>query len=701
MTDDVALRRRIARPRAHWILFGLVLSFLVMSLLADGIARGHIGTSSAPAVGGQASSGLARTPSLIDLSSKEMRASGPGRRVAVLTFDDGPDPRWTPAIMDVLDEHDVPATFFLVGSRVLEWPEIVREQVERGFEIGAHTMSHADLGSLPAWRQELELSLTQTAIEGAASVTTSLLRLPYSSTAAAMSRTDLAAARRAADAGYLLSFTDRNSQDWLEPGVDAIVASSMPPDNDGAVILFHDAGGNRRQTVEALRVLIPKLKAKAYEFATVSQAAGLDPADVNRPADPSRRLRGLALSTGMRGARAVSWFVMLLPIPLLVLILLRTLLLVPLARRHKRRKESVEAGPPIAPGISIVVPAYNEEVGIVAAIRSLAASDYPDFELIVVDDGSTDATADAVEALGLAMVTLIRQPNKGKAHALNTGIARSSKEIVVTVDGDTLFEPATLQYLVRPFKEPTVGAVSGNTKVGNRKGLLGRWQHIEYVMGFNLDRRTLDVLNCIPTVPGAIGAFRKEALASVGGMPEDTLAEDTDLTMALNRAGWRVVYEDQAIAWTEAPSSVSALWKQRYRWSYGTLQCLWKHRGVLTSKQPLRRAFPYLLAFNVLVPLISPVIDLFALYGLFVMDPVRVALYWLAFNCAQLAIAVYAFRLDGESPRPLWSLPLQQFFYRQLTYLVIIQSVVSALLGARLQWHKLHRTGDVELPVPG
>jgi poly-beta-1,6 N-acetyl-D-glucosamine synthase len=688
----------MARPRAHWILLALLLTFLVMSLLAEGVVHGSIGRSAAPRAA-TTGTGLAGTPSLVDLSSGEVRASGPGRRVAVLTFDDGPDPTWTPKILDVLERHRVPATFFVVGSRVLRYPEIVREEVARGFEIGAHTLSHADLGSLPAWRQDLELNVTQTAIEGATSISTSLLRLPYSAAASAMSENDLAAARRAAGSGYLLSFTDRNSYDWLRPGVNAIVNSAMPTRGEGAVILFHDSGGNRQQTVDALDVLIPKLKAEGYRFETVSGAAGLDPASVNRPAQSSRRLRGLALMTGMKGARAVTWLVTFLPIPLLVLIVLRTLLLVPLARRHKRRKDQAEAGPPATPGVSIVVPAYNEEVGIAAAIRSLAASDYPDFEIIVVDDGSTDGTAEAVNELAVPMLRLIRQVNAGKARALNTGIEHSTKEIVVTVDGDTLFEPSTVTKLVRPFKDARVGAVSGNTKVGNRGGLLGRWQHIEYVMGFNLDRRTLDVLNCIPTVPGAIGAFRREALGSVGGMPEDTLAEDTDLTMALNRAGWRVVYEDEAIAWTEAPSNVATLWKQRYRWSYGTLQCLWKHRGVLLTRKHLRRAFPYLLTFNVLIPLLSPLIDLFALYGLLFMDARSIVAYWVVFNLVQLVIAYYAFRLDGERPGPLWALPLQQFFYRQLMYLVIIQSAVSALTGVRLRWQKLDRSGDVELPA--
>ena len=676
-----------------------MLVLLVAALLANGLVQGEIGNSdTALEIDGELDSAAAAA-SLVDVSSGQIRSAGPGKRVIALTFDDGPDPEWTPKILSVLRRFDVPATFFVVGSEVLEYPEIARDMVRAGSEIGAHTLTHADMAAIPEWRQRLELSLTQSAIEGATSITTSLFRLPYSSKATFLGGEQEEVVRRIARSGYLLSFSDLDSEDWKRPGVEKIVANATPRDDRGAVILFHDAGGNRSQTVAALKLLIPKLQRRGYRFTTVSAAAGLSPEDVNRPAKSARRFRGLALLTGMQTARVITRIVTFLPLPFLILIVIRSLLLIPLARLHKRRKDRMESGPAATPGVSIIVPAYNEEVGIAAALRSLAASDYPDFEIIVVDDGSTDATLETVKALGIPGITLITQANAGKSAALNNGIGVSTKEIVVTVDGDTLFEPSTVTRLVRAFHDEKVGAVSGNTKVGNRRGLLGRWQHIEYVMGFNLDRRTLDVLNCIPTVPGAAGAFRKSALQGVGGMPTDTLAEDTDLTMILNRAGWKVVYEDDAIAWTEAPATVSQLWKQRYRWSYGTLQCLWKHRGVINSKQTLRRAFPYLLIFNVLVPLVSPVFDLFALYGLLFMDPWRVLVYWGAFNIVQFAIAVYAFRLDGESARPLWALPLQQFFYRQLMYLVIIQSVVAALLGARLHWHKLHRTGDVELPA--
>jgi cellulose synthase/poly-beta-1,6-N-acetylglucosamine synthase-like glycosyltransferase len=357
----------------------------------------------------------------------------------------------------------------------------------------------------------------------------------------------------------------------------------------------------------------------------------------------------------------------------------------------------------LAPPVSIVVPAYNEAVGIEAAVRSLAASDYPDLEIVVVDDGSDDGTADLVEALGLARVQVIRQRNQGKAVALNTGVAACRNDILVMVDGDTVFQPDTVRWLVQPFQDQRVGAVSGNTKVGNRRGLLGRWQHLEYVVGFNLDRRMYDLLLCMPTVPGAIGAFRREALAAVGGVSTDTLAEDTDLTMAVNRAGYRVVYEQRALAWTEAPSSINALWRQRYRWCYGTLQSVWKHRGAVRDRGQGRRlgrvGLPYLLAFQVGLPLMAPIVDVFALYGLLFLSPWRVAAYWGGFLLLQVIVSAYALRLDHEPLRPLWALPLQQLVYRQLMYLVVIQSLISALSGSRLRWHKLERTGELTVPA--
>ena len=379
-----------------------------------------------------------------------------------------------------------------------------------------------------------------------------------------------------------------------------------------------------------------------------------------------------------------------------VLALSRGILLCVLAGRHARSVRPALAHP--APGVSVVVPAFNEAAVIEATVRSLAASDYPSrLEIVVVDDGSTDETAVVVERLGLPCVRVLRQDNTGKAGALNTAIANARDDIIVCVDADTVFEPETVGLLVAALAAPGVGAVAGNTKVGNRDRRLGRWQHIEYVIGFNLDRRLYDVLRCMPTVPGAVGAFRREALEDVGLFSGDTLAEDTDLTIALGRAGWRVAYDAHAIAHTEAPGSLLGLWRQRVRWTHGTMQSVGKHRAALRGEHRGhigRRGLPYLLTQQVVAGGLAPSIDVLALYGLLTVGALPTAGGLIAYNALMLALAAYAFRLDGESLRPLWGLPAQQFASRQLVCLVLLRSALSALSGARPTWQRSIRAAE-------
>ncbi|MDX6698769.1 MAG: hypothetical protein QOE65_2166 [Solirubrobacteraceae bacterium] len=699
---------RIWDPPGHWRLLAFCAVVGVVVLTFQGVATHSVGASAEPRLEPGSPAPLVGLRSILAARGERLVTAQPppGRRIA-LTFDDGPDPKWTPQIADVLRAEHVPATFFVVGSQAARHPRIVRRLARDGHDLGDHTFTHTALSEGPLWQRRLQVQLTESVLAGVTGHYARFIRPPYSATPDAVTPRQERALARLAGRRYLIALADFDGEDWRRGSVAAIVAHASPRGTTGGTILLHDGGGNRRRTVAALRVLIPRLRARGFRFVTVSELAGL-PRSVTHPeATGWQHARGLVFEGSVRLAFAVIGALAWAMIAIAVLVGLRALLLFALATHHTRstRRRPAPLGSDL-PDVAVIVPAFNEEVGIERAVRSLATSHYPSLEVVVVDDGSSDRTADIVAGLALDRVRLVRQDNGGKAAALNTGIAETDAEVVVMVDGDTLFERDTLRHLVAPLADPDVGAVSGNTKVGNRGGLLGRWQHIEYVMGFNLDRRMYEVLQCTPTVPGAIGAFRRDVLAQVGGVPGDTLAEDTDLTLAIGRTGRRVVYAEDARAWTEAPSTVSALWRQRYRWSFGTMQSIWKHRDALWSRDPRqrrigRRALPYIFLFQILLPVTAPLIDLFAVYGVLFTDPVRVIGAWFAFNVLQLGVALYGFRLDGESPRPLWALPLQQFVYRQLMYLVVIESSVSAVKGLRAGWKHLPRTGDAMIGAKG
>jgi cellulose synthase/poly-beta-1,6-N-acetylglucosamine synthase-like glycosyltransferase/peptidoglycan/xylan/chitin deacetylase (PgdA/CDA1 family) len=645
---------------------------------------------------------------VLDTSADRPRSFRVPARTIALTFDDGPDPTWTPQVLAALRRHGAHATFFALGSQVARHPGLTRRLVAEGHEIGAHSFTHPQLADLPGWRRDLEYSQTQMAIAYATGRSTSLLRPPYSSFADALDDRGWSTVREAGDQGYLTVLNDTDSRDWARPGVDAIVRNATPKGDAGAIVLLHDAGGDRAQTVAALDRLIPAMRDRGYRFTTVSGALGDAVGPVNQPARSLDRWRGGALVWSVRAADATWWSLWALFIVVGALTLARTVLLFLFAVRHARRRRAPtwSWGPPVAEPVSIIVPAYNEHTTIGPAVRSLALSAHRQVEVIVVDDASTDGTADAVESLGLGNVRVVRIPPGGKATALNTGVALSTSDLVVMVDADTVVEPDSIHRLVQPFADPSVGAVAGNVKVGNRRGILGRWQHIEYVIGFNLDRRLYDTFGCLPTIPGALGGFRRQALVDAGGLSVETIAEDTDLTMAIHRSGWKVIYEESARAHTEAPATVAQLWKQRYRWSYGTMQAIWKHRRALVESGPSgrfgRRGLPFIALFTVLLPMLAPLLDLMAIYGAIFTDRWETVIAWLVMLVIQTITAVLAFRLDREPLRPLWTLPLQQFAYRQVMYLVLLQSAATALTGRRLHWQKLRRTGEVTVaPAPG
>ncbi len=692
-------------PRAHWPLLALVCLLLLAELCFSGYVNRAAGEGprQPAAVGPDPTMPVGSGPVLrIDGGTAVRTAAMPPGTVA-LTYDDGPDPRWTPQILDALKAAHAHATFFVIGSQVNRYPELVRRMVAEGHEVGVHTFTHPDLASVPPWRQRLEATLTANAVAAATDRSVRLLRPPYSSTPDAVTAGESAAMRTVAAMGFLIVLADRDTQDWRRPGVDAIVRAAMTGDSrgPGPVVMLHDGGGDRSQTVAATRRLLTDWR--EVHFVSATEGLGL-PAAAAAAAGRADQLRGIAMRWWQRSAlwtATAMWWLLVLAAGLGAL---RLALQVVAARRHHRR-----SGPGVRPHrrylgpVTVVIPAYNEAANIANTVRSLAFSDYPCVEIIVVDDGSTDATAAIVRGLRLPGVRVIRQPNAGKPAALNTGLAAARTDLLVLVDGDTVFDRAAIGHLVQPFADPEVGAVSGNTKVANRSGILGRWQHLEYVIGFNFDRRLFDLGRCMPTVPGAIGAFRRTALERVGRVPRETLAEDTDLTMALLRDGWRAVYTQRAIAWTEAPATLRQLWRQRYRWCYGTMQAMWKHRRAVIERgaggRLGRRGLLYLALFQVLLPLAAPALDVYALYGCAFLPVAQVVAVWCGFTVLQLITAGYALRLERERLAVLWAVPLQQFLYRQLLYLVVVQSAVAALLGGRQRWAPMARTGLEESSV--
>ncbi|MET9682051.1 glycosyltransferase [Streptomyces coeruleorubidus] len=627
---------------------------------------------------------VAKGGPVIGINRDGIRSGAMPARTVALTFDGGPDPVWTPRLLDLLRRNRARATFFVHGAQAARHPELIRRIRAEGHEIGSNTYTGAVLGESSAPRFRSELELTQSALAGATGVRTNLLRMPRTTTPDTLCGREWDAARRAAGYGYVLVAADKGAR---KPAQGIVRQLS--------------------QTESAYAEARRLLKNRSVDrFTTVSQGLGLVPY-----ASPSlvERWLGAGLIQVTRLGQAFSTAMIWVLGVAGGLGVLRLLLLALFARAHVRRLERFRTGAPwmreVSGPVTVLVPAYNEEAGIGSTLRSLLDSTHRELQVVVIDDGSSDRTADIAENMGDPRVEVVRQPNSGKAAALNTGLAHARYDIVVMVDADTVFEPDAIERIVQPLAHPAVGAVSGNTKVGNRRSLLARWQHLEYVFGFNLDRRMFEVLECMPTVPGAIGAFRRDAVIGVGGVSEDTLAEDTDLTMALWRAGWRVLYEESAVAWTEVPTTVRQLWRQRYRWCYGTLQAMWKHRGALLGMGPAgrfgRRGLTYLALFQVALPLLAPVIDVYALYGVLFRDPWESAAVWFAFLGVQIVCSGYALRLDGEPVRALWSMPFQIVVYRQLMYLVVIQSLVALLLGSRLRWQRMQRSGTAAEQIGG
>ncbi|HEX7872835.1 MAG TPA: glycosyltransferase [Sphingobium sp.] len=669
--------------------------------------------------------GLIRTARYDALPTANLvqRAGNDRRRVA-LTFDDGPDPKWTPHILDILKANHAPATFFVTGANVLGEADLLRRIIAEGSEVGNHSTTHPDLDRLSDSAIRLELNTTQRLVESYTGRSMRLFRAPYLGDAEPNRPGEIRPVRVAADMGYLSVGLNVDPLDWTVTTPERIIAQTVAQVESGdetrstQIILLHDSGGDRSATIRALPGIIRELRARGYEFVTVSRLAGLSSDAVMPVLTGSHHAAAGGAGTlflGLSGAGKIIGGLFLFAI---ILGIARSVILTALACWSARKAVTPDPAPHLVPRfVSVLIPAYNEERVIEASVRRVLASTGPRIEVIVIDDGSADATS-AIVARTFGMdprVTLLTLKNGGKARALNQGLRIAKGDIVIALDADTQFEPETIARLSRWFADPAIGAVAGNAKIGNRINLVTRWQSVEYVTAQNLERRALSALDAITVVPGAVGAWRRTALDEVGGYPADTLAEDQDLTIAIQRAGWKVACDVDAIAWTEAPDTFRGLFKQRYRWAFGTLQCLWKHRSAMLSGQARglsRIGMPQAWLFQIAFGLVSPLIDLALIASLidtglrllnhgFAMmqgDLVTIAAFWTAFAAIDVVCGWVAYRLDGKEGRfPALRLLMQRFGYRQLLYAVVVRALFAALSGPRVGWGKLDRSGEVSL----
>jgi len=635
------------------------------------------------------------------------QGKGPADGVT-LTFDDGPDGKWTPKILDILKDRGVSATFYMVGANMENHPNLVQRIVREGHSIGVHTYSHPNIALVSEERAHLEFNATQRLIEAITDHSTILFRPPYNADTNPHDAEEIVPIKLAQEMGYITQTADIDPQDWAEPGVATILTRIKEGRQEGGnIVLLHDAGGDRSQTVEALPLIIEYLRARGDAILPLAEMMEI-PLEQLMPVVPQHQqpITRMISESGFTVIHEVTNFFWAFMIVATGLTILKTLAVSWLAICSRRAEEgplqSIAETAAACPPVSVLIAAYNEDKVIRATLEAVLKTSYPGpIEVVVVDDGSQDRTAEIITAMMASdpRIRLLRQVNLGKAMALRNGLATIANEIVVSLDADTQFTPETIGALVRPFVDPTVGAVSGRARVGNAKTLFARFQSLEYTCGFNLDRRAYHQLNCITVVPGAVSAFRLAAIRAAGGISTDTLAEDTDLTLSLHKCGYKICYTALAVAWTEAPETVGAFAKQRFRWAFGTLQCLWKHRELLFSaRHPALGWFslPSAWFFNIMLVAMGSLIDCLLLVSL-VVSPANAILYFyfFIFLFADLLLAWVACRIEKEPLAQIWLVLPMRFIYRPVLSFVVLKAIVKAVKGVWVVWGKLDRTASV------
>jgi len=659
------------------------------------------------------------------------------KKVAI-SFDDGPDPIWTPKILDILKKYNVKGTFCMIGEEAEDNVSLMQRVYREGHEICNHTFTHPDISEISEGQVDLQLNLTEQLFGAVLGVHPVYFRPPYSIDQEPDTNDQAAPIMQIQKLGYTIVGDKIDTDDWDEHPrkspqeiIDSVFEQIKLADTKtwmrGSIILMHDGGGDRQATVDALPKLIEALRAHGYEIVPVSELVGMTRDQVMPPLTPRQKRLALVDAFAFMVIDFFNHFVIYLFFIGDFLMSLRLIVIGLFATIDRFRKRKDFSTPEYQPRVAVLIPAYNEEKVIARTVRSVLMSNYKNIRIIVIDDGSKDNTAKIVEEvyakeISEGRVTVLVKPNGGKADALNYALAQTDEEIYVGIDADGVIAHDAIARLVPHFANPHIGAVAGNAKVGNRVNLWTRWQALEYITSQNFERRALDLFDVVMVVPGAIGAWRTAAVKVGGAYHPDTVAEDADLTMSLLEQGYAVIYEDQALAFTEAPATANGLARQRFRWSFGILQAIYKHKGAISKRRAMGLfALPNIFIFQVVLPLLSPFIDLMFVFGILhyfidkhfhpettsTSDLVKLLVFFMAFLVIDFAASGLAFLLERKHPASkgdawllvhIWA---QRFTYRQLFSWVLFRTIKRALDGKSFSWDKLERTAKMSAMAEG
>jgi cellulose synthase/poly-beta-1,6-N-acetylglucosamine synthase-like glycosyltransferase/peptidoglycan/xylan/chitin deacetylase (PgdA/CDA1 family)/spore germination protein YaaH len=649
-----------------------------------------------------------------------------------ITFDDGPDPKYTPQILDILKKYNVKGTFFMIGEVAQDNVSVMQRVFREGHEIGNHTFTHPDISEISQRQVDLQLNLTESLFEAKLGVKPVYFRPPYSIDQEPDTNDQAAPIAHIQQLGYVIVGNKIDTNDWDEhprKSPQEIINSVFDQINmaktktwmRGSIILMHDGGGDRDATIAALGPLIEALRAHGYSIVPVSQLIGQTRDQVMPPLSKTQQRLAMVDSVAFFFISFFNHFVIYIFFIGDVLMSARLIIIGIFATIDRFRKRKDFSTPDYNPRVAVLIPAYNEEKVIARTIRSVLMSNYKNINVIVIDDGSKDdtykvATETYAKEIAEGRVTVLTKPNGGKAEALNFALQDMQEEIYVGIDADGVIAHDAITRMICHFANPHIGAVAGNAKVGNRVNLWTRWQALEYITSQNFERRALDLFDVVMVVPGAIGAWRTAAVRAGGGYHPDTVAEDADLTMNLLEQGYAVIYEDQSLAFTEAPINANGLARQRFRWSFGILQAVWKHRAAIRNRRAMGLfALPNIVIFQIMLPLVSPLIDLMFVAGVihyFIdkhfhpettspADLVKLLVFFGAFLLIDFTASALAFALERKHPASkgdAWLLVhiwVQRFTYRQLFSWVLFRTVKRAVDGKPFSWDKLERTGQM------